>query len=331
MSFHIHRDSILSLELPYREKLEIRRTVFSGGPGPRVALVSGIHGDELEGLYLCHRIAAWLEDLKRRRPEALLGTVELYPGMNPLGLETLQRLIPVFDTDLNRNFPGHAEGLVPQRIAAAAMKSLQGCALVVDVHASNIFLREIPQVRINRAFSGRLTPLAQKMNLDLIWIHESMTVLETTLSHSLNSANTPCLVVEMGVGMRLTPQFTDQLVVGILNTWKDLGVLAADLDIPALSHKPLLADDTNVHYANAETSGLFVAASAHWNRLKKGDLLGHVVSPHQGESLSEVRSPVDGVLFTLREYPLVYEGSLMARIMETRETRETREAREVSA
>ena len=31
--------------------------------------------------------------------------------------------------------------------------------------------------------------------------------------------------------------------------------------------------------------------------------------------LSAVCSPVDGVLFTLREYPVVYEGSLMARIM----------------
>jgi hypothetical protein len=30
-----------------------------------------------------------------------------------------------------------------------------------------------------------------------------------------------------------------------------------------------------------------------------------------------VRSPVHGVLFTLREYPLVYEGSLLARLMET--------------
>jgi hypothetical protein len=27
-----------------------------------------------------------------------------------------------------------------------------------------------------------------------------------------------------------------------------------------------------------------------------------------------VLSPVDGTLFTLREYPLVYEGSLLARI-----------------
>lgn len=317
MALRTHRDSILSLELPYRENLEIRRTVFEGGTGPRVALVSGVHGDELEGLFVCHRIAAWLENLAKYKPDALLGTIELYPGMNPLGLETLQRLIPVFDTDLNRNFPGHAEGLVPQRIAAAAMKHLQGAALVVDVHASNIFLREIPQVRIAREFSERLVPLAHHMNLDLIWVHSAMTVLETTLSHSLNGAGTPCLVVEMGVGMRITPQFTDQLVTGLLKAWKELGVLAPDIEIPETTHRPLLADDTNVHYVNAETSGVFVPAVEHWLHLKRGQVLGRVVSPHTGEPLSEVRSPVDGVLFTLREYPLVYEGSLMARIMET--------------
>jgi predicted deacylase len=47
----------------------------------------------------------------------------------------------------------------------------------------------------------------------------------------------------------------------------------------------------------------------------RGQLLGTIVSPFCGDVLSDVRSPVDGVLFTLREYPLVYEGSLMARVM----------------
>src|SRR5215831_14261839 len=106
----ITRDSIVSLRLPYRDELTVRRTSFRGGKGPRAAVVSGIHGDELEGLYVCHRLAAWLEELSKTNPDALLGTVELYPGLNPLGLETLQRLMPVFDTDLNRNFPGHPEG-----------------------------------------------------------------------------------------------------------------------------------------------------------------------------------------------------------------------------
>ena len=43
--------------------------------------------------------------------------------------------------------------------------------------------------------------------------------------------------------------------------------------------------------------------------------LGRIVSPLHGGTLAAVQSPVDGILFTLREYPAVYEGSLMARIM----------------
>ena len=313
----IQHDSILTLELPYRERLALRRTVFCGGYGPKVAILAGVHGDELEGLYVCHRLAAWLEGLAATRPEALLGRVALFPAMNPLGLDTLKRLVPVYETDLNRNFPGHAAGPLPQRIAEAAMRHLRDAALVIDIHASNVFLREIPQVRINQTFAERLVPLARRMNVDLIWLHGAVTVLEATIAHSLNSRGVPCLVVEMGVGMRVTPAFTDQLVIGILNLWRDLGVLAADLEIPAPSRMPLLAADHNVHYLNAETSGLFIPTVEHWISVHAGELLGRIISPHSGGILSEVRSPVSGILFTLREYPLVYEGSLMARIMAT--------------
>ncbi|HVM96381.1 MAG TPA: M14 family metallopeptidase [Candidatus Acidoferrales bacterium] len=311
----IEYESVLTLQLPYRERFELRRTVFHGGDGPKVAVVSGVHGDELEGIYVCHRLAEWLEKAVAARPKALRGRVELYPALNPLGIDTLERSVPVYDTDLNRNFPGHPEGLLPQRLAAAAMQALEGAALVIDVHASNIFLREIPQVRINQEFASTLVPLAQMMNLDVVWLHGSLTVLEATIAHSLNARSVPCLVVEMGVGMRVTPAYTDQLLAGILNTWQELGVLDPDLELPKVTHHPLIADDSNVHYLNAETSGLFIPDVSHWISVFQGQLLGRIVSPHQAGTLSEVRSPVNGVLFTLREYPIVYEGSLMARIM----------------
>jgi len=238
--------------------------------------------------------------------------------MNPLGLDTLTRLVPVYDVDLNRNFPGKPNCVFPQRIAAAAMQALAGFNLVIDVHASNVYLREIPQVRINQEFSDILVPLAKKMNLNLIWLHGAMTVLEATIAHSLNSQGVPCLVVEMGVGMRVTPAYTDQVVTGILHLWRDLGVLAPEIELPALSHTPVVADDHNVHYLNADTSGLFIPSVEHWTSVKRGQLLGTIVSPFHGKALSEVRSPVDALLFTLREYPLVYEGSLMARLMEVK-------------
>lgn len=310
-------ETILSQALPFRERLNIRRTVFRGGPGPKVAVVSGIHGDELEGLYVCHRIAAWLEDLMASQPRALRGTIELYPGLNPLGLDTLERAVPVFATDLNRNFPGAPDGLLPQRMAAAAVEHLRDAALVVDIHSSNIYLREIPQVRISEDFAASLVPLAKCMNLDVIWVHGSVTVLQSTLAHSLNSLGIPCLVVEMGVGMRLTPSYTDQLTTGLIHAWKEIGVLDPEVPAAQTERSPLLADDSNVFYLNAGTSGLFVPSVEHWNTVRRDEVLGTIVSPLQGEVLSEVRAPVDGVLFTLREYPLVYEGSLMARIVAT--------------
>ena len=312
----IRRETFFSLELPYRERLALERTVFEGGPGPKVAIVSGVHGDELEGLYVCHRLAAWCEALEKTRPEALLGQLELYPALNPLGLDTLTRSVPIYGVDLNRNFPGHPEGLLPHRLAHAALRALSGAALVVDIHASNVYLREIPQVRIARAFADTLVPLARGMNLDVIWVHEASTVLEHTIAHSLNAAGVPCLVVEMGVGMRVTPRFADQVVIGILQACRALGVLAPDLELEPASHAPLVAHDGNVHYVNAEVSGLFVPDAAHWMAVGRSQRLGRIVSPLGGEALAEVRSPVEGLLFTLREYPLVYEGSLLARVME---------------
>ncbi len=311
-----HLETLFTLELPYQEQLTLRRRVYSGGEGPRVAVVAGIHGDELEGLYVTHRLARWLETLTQDNPSALRGRVELYPAMNPLGLDTLERFVPTHGADLNRNCPGHRAGLLPQRLADAAMQALAGADLVVDIHASNIYLREIPQVRINEAFATSLVPLAQTMNLDVIWLHGALTVLEATLAHSLNSRETPCLVVEMGVGMRVTPAFCDQLVTGLLRTWQALGVLAPDLELPEATHNPLVADDSNVRYLNAETSGLFIPEIEHWTAVERDQLLGQIVSAYQGETLAEVRSPARGILFTLREYPLVYEGSLMARIVD---------------
>ena len=305
-------ETFFTLQMPYCENLELRRTVFRSGEGPRVAVTAGIHGDELEGLYVCHLLAAWLE---QQPAGALRGTVELYPALNTLGLDTLTRSLPVFDTDLNRNFPGSPDGDVPHRMSNAVMEALAGADLVIDIHASNIFLREIPQVRVNQDFSGLLVPLARKMNLDLIWLHGAVTVLESTIAHSLNSRGVPCLVVEMGVGMRITPEYCSQLVTGILTVWQELGVVAPEIILPPLDHHPFVADDSNVHYLNAQTSGMFIPSASHWTDVRKGELLGTIVSPHHGEHLSEVRSPVDGILFTLREYPIVYEGSLMARIM----------------
>jgi len=302
-------ESVVELSLPVAERLIVQRTRFADhAGGPRIAVVTGTHGDELEGQLVC----AWLGDAIRSGRWELRGTLDVYPALNPLGIDAISRNVPPLDIDLNRAFDlgqtGQLSFLGP--LTDGILESLMGADAVVDVHASNIFLREIPQVRISKANAASLKPL-----VDFLWIHEAATVLENTLSYSLNSRATPTLVVEMGVGMRITPEYARDLVtgIGVLATY--LGAFGPDRMSQPLK-SPLDSEEGKIHHVNSPAAGLFLPAVDHSRKIRAGQRLGGILSPQTGMELAEVVSPADAIIFTLREYPVVMEGSLLARLFE---------------
>jgi predicted deacylase len=183
---------------------------------------------------------------------------------------------------------------------------------VLDIHSSNIFLREVMQVRINVRASRELLPYARLLNTDFIWVHDAATVLQSTLAHSLNVIGTKTLVVEMGIGMRITRDYGNRLVDGIFNLMSQLGIWRGDK--PGLIVAPIISTDGDVVFINAETSGVIIPSVSHSSHVEKGDILCQIVEPFEGKVLQNVLSPVDGFVFTMRTYPIVYEGSLIARI-----------------
>ncbi len=301
---------VISVAMPLNERLMIRKNSISSGTSPRrVCVVSGTHGDELEGQYVCFKLA----NILRENIEKLNGTVEIYPALNPLGIDTISRGVPGFDLDMNRIFPGNPEGVMAESVAYAILEDLKGADMVIDIHSSNIFLREMPQIRISVGDAEKLVPQAQILGVDFIWVHEAATVLEATLAHSLNSTGTPCLVVEMGVGMRINRKMGDTLVEGILNMLSSLDMWSGDVDRSTLA-EAIISEGDRVSFLNAEASGVFLTSHKTSQMVKKGEQLGIIADPLSGDTLHTVKSPVDGYLFTIRAYPVVYDGSLLARI-----------------
>ncbi len=302
--------NIVTTALPADEIFTIRKKTFSNGNGgKRLCIVTGTHGDELEGQLVAYLLAKELN----ANLSNLCGTVEIYPALNPLGIDTLQRGIPNFDLDMNRIFPGNPKGTMAEQTAYSIVNDLNGADLVIDIHSSNLYLRETPQIRINVMEEERLVPIARKMRIEFIWVHAATTVLEATLAHSLNSTGTPCLVAEMGVGMRVNSRMCDRLMRGILLLMCDMGMWKGAVDVSDLP-EPILCKGDSVAFLNAETSGVFLTDKHTGTLIKEGEVIGHIVSPMEGMVLSEVVSPCNGFLFTIRAYPIVYEGSLMARI-----------------
>lgn len=305
-------ETVVSMGLPVDENLQIKKNrivpVHPTGEEKRIAIVTGTHGDELEGQFVCYEL---LRRIKAEH-EKLKGIVDIYPALNPLGIDSITRGIPMFDLDMNRIFPGDKGGPMMESVTAQLMEDLKGADLCVDLHASNIFLMELPQVRINEITAETLVPLAKNLNVDFVWVHGAATVLESTLAYSLNAAGTPTLVVEMGVGMRITKSYGYQLVEGILNVMKKMGVWEGDIgEIDA----PIVSTDREVGYLNADHAGIYVPHVRIGEQVKEGDLLGEVLDPLTGDVEQAVTAPIDGMLFTRREYPVVYSGSLLGRIL----------------
>lgn len=304
--------NVTNLEMPIDEQFRIQKNHFRKGRGKkRFCIVSGTHGDELEGQFVIYKIA----EMVRKHPECLNGTIDIYPALNPLGIDSIQRGVPAFDLDMNRIFPGSPRGSMVEKVAHDIFTDLQGADMVIDIHSSNMFLRELPQVRISEQTADSLVPYAKLLNVDMIWVHQAATVLESTLAHSLNSTGTPVLVAEMGVGMRINHSLCDQLFNGIVNLMHSMGIWTEPVD-QSLIHEPIVSQGNSVDFLNATTSGIFVteAHNGLTSIVEEGQSIGQIISPLTGEVLQEIRAPHRGILFTIRAYPVIYEGSLLARI-----------------
>lgn len=307
-------ETIVSVELPVDENLTVKKNRLQpeqlNGKEKRLCIITGTHGDELEGQYVCYELIRRIEAEK----EKLKGIVDVYPAVNPLGIDSITRGIPMFDLDMNRIFPGsETDGALAEYVAAKIVEDMKGADMAIDIHASNIFLQEIPQVRVNELTAETLVPYAKLVNCDYVWVHSAATVLEATLAHSLNTIGVKTLVVEMGVGMRITQEYGNQLLDGIFNLMIELGIWESEYR--PLVKEPIVSTDHEVGFVNADVSGLFVPCIQHWRNIKKGAVLGQIVNPLTGKVEQEVTSPMDGMVFTLREYPVVASGSLIARIL----------------
>ncbi len=302
--------TIFSAGLPVDEKLLIQKNSIRGhGGGGRLCVVTGTHGDELEGQYVCYLLSEFLQ----RNIDKIHGTIDIYPALNPLGIDSITRGFPGFDLDMNRIFPGAENKSLSDSAAFQIIDDIKSADFAIDIHASNIFLRELPQARINVNTADSLVRYAEMLNIDLVWVHPAATVLESTLAHSLNSLGVKTIVVEMGVGMRITPEYGVRLFDGILNLMKNVGIYTGEVG-GAIS-KPRIVDGDGVAFVNAEKSGVFLPEKSYGNHLDEGDVIGRIVSPLTGATLSVAKALQPGLLMTIRAYPIVYEGSLLARIV----------------
>ena len=102
----------------------------AGDSGPLALITAGIHGDE--GPWGAASIHQLLDATPR---DELLGRLRVVPVANPNALAHEARCAPLDSLDLNRLFPGNADGFHSERLAALiTAEALPDVDFLIDLH-----------------------------------------------------------------------------------------------------------------------------------------------------------------------------------------------------
>lgn len=291
---------VFSLDAPYRGRYELHRLTFGSG-SPSVAIVAGLHGTELNGVYAVNMLVNRLRLLPPR------GTVHLLPLVNTFGVDEARKRWPFDDRDINQSFPGDPSGTAVQRIAHALLRHTDA-DVCVDVHSGAPVVRELPQVRA--PMSGRELELARAMGLPVVWRRPEDRLDSTGLVGAWRESGRQGLHVLGGRGITLDSRLSTMLARGLMRLLGHLGILQGT--DPSETAAEVTHGDIETH--RASVGGFFVAEVHVGDEVKPGHLLGHLQSPIGGEKLAEVRAGRPGVVMTVRAHPMVHAQELLVRI-----------------
>jgi predicted deacylase len=312
--------TLLHMTAPSREDFDVPYHDF--GPQtepPRVALVAGLHGDELNGVFVLSRLASFLRRIAdgRRPGVELRGRVLVVPAVNVLGVNVRTRHFPFDGTDVNRMFPGYAAGETTQRIAAALLSLTVAARWRIDLHSSNADFEELPQVRLYQP-TDEEREAARWLGLPAIVERpESATYLATLVS-AWRTHGGRGLAIQAGHAGSLQAGHCERVFRALLDFLEAEGVLYG---------VRLAESEETVHHFGprqafpviSEHAGWFVSRLkvGHW--LRAGDRVGYIYDGFSGEQRAEAKTPVAGLLSGIRRQPLLCEGDLLARILTPQE------------
>jgi predicted deacylase len=285
--------------------------VHGRAPGPVLALIAGTHGMEYVPILGLQRLRGTLD------PVTLRGTIIMVHVANmPSFLGRTVYYSPADGQNLNRVYPGKADGTLSERIAhAITTQVIERATHVVDLHCGdgNESLRPYtywittgdPQV----AEEGRAMALA--FGLPHIVVDGARPTDPAASIYTSNTAITrgkPALTTETGALAQVDEESIGLMLRGIAGLLRHLKMQE---DGPPPLTTPVMLRQSEVLRAGA--TGIFYPAIERGHTVAKGGLIGRITDFH-GRLLEEIVAPFDGEILYVIGTPPMSSGEPVAMI-----------------
>jgi hypothetical protein len=292
--------------------------IHGGSPGPTLALIAGNHGYEYTPIIALQRL------LPRLDPKQLSGSLILVHVANmPSFLKRTIYYSPVDGKNLNRAYPGKADGSVSERIAYQITREIiEHADYVLDIHCGdgNESLRPYSYWDIkagNKEVVEKSKQLALAFGLDRIVMDTERPTDPAQSVYCSTTATTrgkPAITIESG-GLGATDnESIERIERGVISVMRHLKMIEGQSQ--PVEH-PMFIDRSAV--LRSDETGIFYPLVEKGHTVVKDALMGYVTD-FFGKRIYELRAPFAGEVLYILGTPPVSKGEPLAMVGHVTET-----------
>lgn len=266
--------------------------------GPVLALIAGMHGDELNGMEIVRRI------LDRGLHKVKRGTVVCMPVINVYGFLNYSREVPD-GKDVNRSFPGSKMGSLASRVAHSLMHDVIpyiDCG--IDFHTGGAMRSNYPQIRAvlrDEQNSSLASAFSAPFTIDAPFRPNS-------LRREAARKGKRIIVFEGGESLRFDAQAIEEGIAGTLRLMRYLDMIDSAPE-PAEENRVVWSTS----WIRARHAGLFQPNIQPGQLVHRGEWVGTITDPF-GEFKEEVKASQTGYVIGLNNRPVINAGDALVHL-----------------
>lgn len=287
-------------ELPSGTRIHINVHVYrSKRPGPVVLLLGGLHGDEVNGVDIVHRIitSKVLDSLHA-------GSIIAIPLLNVYGFINFSRSLRD-GKDVNRSFPGTRSGSLASQVANMMTKEiLPNIDFGVDFHTGGSTISNYPQLRVSK---GDVKALELARTFSPPIIIQNKPILKSHRLQALKMGK-QILVFEGGESLRLDEGAIQMGIEGVHRLLNEHQMLS----MPIRTTSPRIFEKSK--WVRASKAGLVRLFAQAGEDVTKGQLLAEIYNLDKLVT-TKVRAPLSGMLASHVNNPVAGRGDALFHIV----------------
>lgn len=274
--------------------------ICGAADGPRLVVIAGVHGDELEGVRAVQMLSTIIDQ------HQLSGSVLLIPVANTAAFASRTRRNPLDNIDLNRVFPGRSDGTISERLAHLIVHTLLADAtLVVSLHGLGALGTLMPWME----FTDIPGPIGRESHAAALAFGFSdlmpLPLLPGVLISALAQRGIPAIEGEIGGMGMIDSSNWQRYVNGVIQVMRHLRMI---LDPPVYVTDPRYWE---LHWVHTSSGGLFERMFVLGDHVTRSQSLGCILDPF-GEQIDNVFAPCDGVVGVCQMMASVHPGDPVA-------------------